>query len=147
MEDQMNVRHYDPATDIGGIVAAWSELWNRTKIGVIRTRRQYDSMIKLMDHLVDEVGDDEHHRLAGLLGIVGTLIQQYEEDKIKLPKASPSDVLRYLMDQHGLRQTDLKAEVGSQGVVSEVLNGKREINARQAKALAVRFNISPAVFL
>jgi len=50
------------------------------------------------------------------------------------------------MEEHGLRQSDL-AEVGSQGVVSEILNGKRELNVRQIRELAKRFHISPAVFI
>jgi len=57
------------------------------------------------------------------------------------------DRLRLLMEQHGLTQTDLRAELGGQPVVSDILNGKREINARQAKALAARFHVSPAAFL
>ena len=32
-------------------------------------------------------------------------------------------------------------------VVSEILNGKRSLNIRQIKALAERFNVSPATFL
>jgi len=55
-------------------------------------------------------------------------------------------MLRYLMDEHGLRQSDL-SEIGSQGVVSDVLHGKRQLNARQIRALAKRFGVSPAVFL
>jgi HTH-type transcriptional regulator / antitoxin HigA len=51
------------------------------------------------------------------------------------------------MEQHGLKQVDLKAELGSQGVVSEILNGKREINARQARALARRFGVMPMAFI
>jgi len=51
------------------------------------------------------------------------------------------------MDEHGLTQADLRSELGGQPVVSEILNGKREINARQAKALAARFHVSPAAFL
>jgi HTH-type transcriptional regulator/antitoxin HigA len=46
-----------------------------------------------------------------------------------------------------LRQTDLAKIFGSQSNVSEVLNGKREINARQARALGKRFGVSPAVFI
>jgi HTH-type transcriptional regulator/antitoxin HigA len=51
------------------------------------------------------------------------------------------------MDLHSLKQTDLAAEIGGQSVVSDILNGKREINARQAKALAARFGVSAGVFL
>jgi HTH-type transcriptional regulator/antitoxin HigA len=50
------------------------------------------------------------------------------------------------MEQHGLRQGDL-TEVGSQGVVSEILTGKRELNLRQVRALAARFSVSPATFI
>jgi HTH-type transcriptional regulator/antitoxin HigA len=50
------------------------------------------------------------------------------------------------MEEHDLRQSDLP-EVGSQGVVSEVLNGKRELNVRQIRELARRFHVSPTVFI
>jgi HTH-type transcriptional regulator/antitoxin HigA len=50
------------------------------------------------------------------------------------------------MEQHGLRQRDLR-EIGSQGVVSEVLAGKRELNVRQIRALSERFGVSPATFV
>jgi HTH-type transcriptional regulator/antitoxin HigA len=51
------------------------------------------------------------------------------------------------MKQHDLRQADLAENFGSQSNVSEVLSGKREINARQARSLAARFGVSPAVFI
>ena len=60
--------------------------------------------------------------------------------------AKPGAVLKFLMREHGLRQSDLP-EIGSQGVVSEVLAGKRDLNARQIKRLAKRFGVSPAVFI
>jgi len=50
------------------------------------------------------------------------------------------------MTQHGLRQGDLP-ELGSQGVVSEILSGKRELNVRQIRALGERFGVSAATFL
>ena len=64
-----------------------------------------------------------------------------------IPDAAPNEVLRFLLDQHGLKQSDLAAEIGGQSVVSDILNGKRAINARQAKALAARFGVSAVAFL
>jgi len=61
--------------------------------------------------------------------------------------AKPADVLGFLMREHGLRRADLAPIFGAQSNVSEVLNGKREINARQARALAERFGVSAAVFI
>ena len=54
--------------------------------------------------------------------------------------------LKYLMEQRGLKQTDL-SEIGSQGVVSEILTGKRELNIRQVRALSKRFGVSAATFV
>jgi len=50
------------------------------------------------------------------------------------------------LQEHELRQSDLP-EIGSQGIVSEVLTGKRELNVRQIMQLAKRFGVSPAVFV
>jgi HTH-type transcriptional regulator/antitoxin HigA len=50
------------------------------------------------------------------------------------------------MEQHNLRQADFAETFGSQSNVSEILNGKREINARQARALARRCGVSPTIF-
>jgi HTH-type transcriptional regulator/antitoxin HigA len=49
------------------------------------------------------------------------------------------------MEQHGLSQGDLP-EIGSQGVVSEILRGKRELNVRQIAALSKRFGLPADVF-
>ncbi|MDA3897027.1 MAG: helix-turn-helix domain-containing protein [Desulfobacteraceae bacterium] len=50
------------------------------------------------------------------------------------------------MEEHGMKQSDLH-EIGSQGVISEILSGKRQINIRQIKILSKRFKVSPAVFI
>jgi HTH-type transcriptional regulator/antitoxin HigA len=97
--------------------------------------------------LLDVVGEDESHPLAGLLDLVGELVAAYEVRERPFPDAAPGEVLRLLMEQNGLTQGDLRKELGGQPVVSAVLKGKRTINARQAKALAARFNVSPAAFI
>jgi HTH-type transcriptional regulator/antitoxin HigA len=50
------------------------------------------------------------------------------------------------MEGHGLMQMDLP-EIGSQGIVSEVLAGRRKLNVRQIHALAERFGVRPGAFL
>lgn len=55
-------------------------------------------------------------------------------------------MLRFLLEQHGLKQGDVR-EVGSQGVVSEVLSGKRALNLRQMRALAQRFSVPIGTFI
>jgi HTH-type transcriptional regulator/antitoxin HigA len=77
---------------------------------------------------------------------LGTLIEAWEAEHHPVPEAAPRKVLAYLMEEQGLKQTALR-ELGSQGVVSEILAGKRDLNVRQVKALARRFKVSPAVFV
>jgi HTH-type transcriptional regulator/antitoxin HigA len=112
----------------------------------IRNEREYDLAVERLNRLLDEVGTDEQHPLYTLLDTLGTLIHAYEEEHHPIPECSGADVLRFLMEEHGLTQSDLP-EIGSQGVVSEILRGKRELNVRQIRALATRFHVSPAVFI
>ena len=111
----------------------------------IRNEREYDRAVKRLNELVDEVGGNERHPLYSLLDTLGTVVRAYEETHHAMPAASGRQMLRYLMEEHGLTQSDL-SEVGSQGVVSEILSGKRDLNARQIGRLAKRFSVSPAVF-
>jgi HTH-type transcriptional regulator / antitoxin HigA len=113
---------------------------------VIRNEREYDGAIARLNDLLDEIGTNERHPLYGFLDTLGTLIDVYEQEHFPIPEASGADVLRYLMQEHSILQSNLP-EIGSQGVVSEVLNGKRELNVRQIRALAKRFHVSPAVFV
>jgi HTH-type transcriptional regulator/antitoxin HigA len=123
--------------------ANWS---NISPLLVIRNEHELDNAISHLNELLDEIGDDEQHPLYSLLDTIGTLIQSYEEEHYPIPEASGTEVLRLLMKEHNLTQSDLP-EVGSQGVVSEILNNKRELNVRQIRLLADRFNVSPAVFV
>ena len=112
----------------------------------LRNEQEYDQAVERLNRLLDEVGTDEQHPLYTLLDTLGTLIHAYEEEHHPIPECSGVDVLRFLMEEHDLAQSDLP-EIGSQGVVSEILRGKRELNVRQIRALAMRFHVSPAVFL
>ena len=110
------------------------------------TEAEYDNLSAFLDQLIDEVGNDESHPLAALMDTVGTLIEAYDKEHFPFSEGDPIDVLRYLMEKHNLAQSDM-SELGSQGVVSEILSGKRNLNVRQIKLLSKRFHISPSTFL
>lgn len=115
-------------------------------LGTLRTKKEFTRAVDMLDAILDEVGEDEKHPMAELADALGVFIEKYEAEHVRIPAATPTTMLKFLMQQHGLRQSDL-SEIGSQGVVSEVLAGKRELNARQIKRLAKRFGVSPAVFV
>ncbi|MBJ7309658.1 type II toxin-antitoxin system HigA family antitoxin [Rugamonas sp. CCM 8940] len=99
-----------------------------------------------MNQLLDAGGADESSPLADLVNTLGSLIADYEDLQNPPRAVAPKVTLRFLMEQHQLTQSDLP-EIGSQGVVSEILRGKRELNLRQIKALAGRFQVPAAVFI
>jgi HTH-type transcriptional regulator/antitoxin HigA len=112
----------------------------------IRTEREYDSAVERLNALVDEIGDNPKDPRYRLIETLSVLIEAYDREHHGLPEASGGDVIRYLMEEHGLTQKDLP-EIGSQGVVSEVLAGHRSLNVRQIRALAARFGVDPGAFI
>jgi HTH-type transcriptional regulator/antitoxin HigA len=74
------------------------------------------------------------------------LVECYEQEHYLVPEAEPADVLRFLLEQNGLSQRDIAAELGSESTVSLVLSGKRQLNRDHIARLSRRFNVSPAVF-
>lgn len=128
------------------LLPAWEQFRSATDIGPIRDEAHYAHMTQILEALLEETGSNEQHPLMGLVDIVGDLIEDYETAHHPTPQATGLEALRFLMQQHGLKQSDLP-EVGSQGVVSEILAGKRELNVRQVKALSEKFGVSTATFV
>ena len=133
--------------DLASVQSAWQGLNELVPLGTINSERDYKRRVQIMDELLARVGANESHRLMPLLDLVTREIETYEAKHHALPEATPAAMLAYLMQEHNLKQTDLAEELGGQSIVSAILNGKRELNTRQVKALAKRFNVSPAVFL
>ena len=92
------------------------------------------------------MGADAGTPASDELEILTDLVHAYEERRHPAPGRNPRRVLLTLMEANNLAQSDLP-EVGSQGVVSEILAGRRELNVRQIRALAKRFRVSPAAFV
>ncbi|MBI5197342.1 MAG: transcriptional regulator [Nitrospirae bacterium] len=135
------------AKSIQEVGTEYRRIRRRIPLGVLRTEAEYKKAVAVLDEILDEVGEDEDHPLADLAEALGLFIHAYEETHLtEIPEVSGSEALKTLMEAHGMGQSDLP-EVGSQGVVSEILSGKRELNVRQIGRLAKRFGVSPAVFI
>ena len=131
-------------TQLEEIAKIWPGIQNI--FSVPHNQKEYNRLVHILDGLIDEVGENESHPLASLMETLGSLIESYEVQNIPEIEGSPSDTLKTLMKEHDLQQSDLP-EIGSQGVISEILSGKRQFNVRQIKLLSKRFNVSPAVFI
>jgi len=132
--------------NLDAIRASWGALQATTGIAPIHDDAGYAQMVALADSLIDSGLAGDGGELSGLFALVSGLIADYDDTRHVLPSASPRDMLRFFMEQHGLTQSDLP-EIGSQGVVSEILSGRRMLNTRQIAALVARFGVSADVFI
>ena len=126
------------------IANVWPQIKNI--FSVPHTETEYDTLVSMLDNLIDEIGENETHPLSSLMESLGNLIETYENKNIPMLSGNPIESLRFLMKEHNLKQSELP-EIGSQGVVSEILKGTRNLNIRQIKKLSSKFNISPLVFI
>lgn len=107
----------------------------------------YEKLSNILSHLLDIVGENESHELIGLVDVISQMISTYDEQhSYQVKDVSGVKALQFLMEQHELNQSDLP-EIGSQGVVSEILNGKRKLNLKQIKSLSKRFRVSAETFI
>lgn len=118
----------------------------RALITPIQNEQQYQEALSLFEALMEVLERGPDPSALELFGLIGENIQRYEHEQHAVPHSAPEDVLRFFMEQHHLTQGDLP-EIGSQGVVSEVLSGKRSLNVRQIQALSERFRVLPTLFL
>ncbi|MFN5966306.1 MAG: type II toxin-antitoxin system HigA family antitoxin, partial [Pseudanabaena sp.] len=82
-----------------------------------------------------------------ILQLLLTLVEKYEDEHYPMNNSSPLDIILHLMESNDLKQADLVNVIGSSGVVSEVVNGKRQISKNQAQALGKFFHVDPKLFL
>lgn len=128
--------------------------FNRNKYGsllaqyqpkLITTESENQSAIALAQEL--EHKDNLSLEEKTLLELLCVLIEQFENENYPIADGSPLDVLKHLMEENHIKQEELVRIIGSRGVVSEVVNGKRSISKNQALALAEFFNVDVSLFL
>jgi HTH-type transcriptional regulator / antitoxin HigA len=113
---------------------------------MIRNEEEYEEAIERLNDLIDEIGSNEQHPLYNLLDTLGTLIEAYEVEHHSIPNCSGSDVLAYLMEEHGLSSSDLP-EIATSETIEAILNKEQGLTFRLIQQLAQRFKVKPQVFL
>jgi HTH-type transcriptional regulator/antitoxin HigA len=123
----------------------YGNLLRRTLPHVIRTDEECERLTSELMRLDErEDASTEEKELAELLTV---LIEDYEERRYPVRKASPQQTLQHLMEARKLTQKDLWKVFGSRGITSEVFHGKRSISKTQAKKLADFFHVSAELFI
>lgn len=110
----------------------------------IRTDEELKSTQSVIDRLLDqeELSRDERD----YLNVLGTLVFEYEQKQEIIPDIDGVELLKNLIQENGLRQKDLVPIFRTESIVSDVLNGKRELTKRHIEELSRFFDVSPAAF-
>jgi HTH-type transcriptional regulator / antitoxin HigA len=97
--------------------------------------------------LVDRLWDSDSPADIARLQAQARLIAAYEESRWPRQPPSIADLLRHLMDQHGLTRADLVPILGTPSRVSEVLRGKKGLSVAMVQRLRARFHIPAEILL
>jgi HTH-type transcriptional regulator / antitoxin HigA len=110
----------------------------------IRAQEDFEATQKVIDELLDknELTPEEEE----YLDVLGTLVEQYENNLDIIPDIYGVDLLKVLLDERELKQKDLVPIFKTESIVSDILNKKRQLTTRHIKELADFFNFSPAAF-
>jgi HTH-type transcriptional regulator / antitoxin HigA len=111
----------------------------------IDSEAEYDRVLAIAERLTFK--QDKTAAEIKLLKLIVVLIEDYETEHYPMDNVTPHELLQHLMESNNTRQADLVGLIGSRGVVSEVVNGKRAISKAQAKALGEFFDVSPGLFI
>ena len=128
------------------ILRAWLPFKQIVGVTSVHTEGDYAQARATIDALLEEIGDNQSHPLADVLDYLADQVKAYEDENFQIPEAEPSEVLRFLMEQHGLKQEDL-GDCAPQSRISDILNNKRSISKEIAKRLAHRFSVRADLFL
>lgn len=122
----------------------YAALLTRNLPRVIKTEQENEKYIGILEEMERRPNlNEDEKEFAELLTV---LIEKFEDAHYELRPSTPLEVIAELMDANDLRQKDLVDVFGTESIVSEVLNGKRELNKDHIKKLSVRFNVSPELF-
>ncbi|MEG3937499.1 transcriptional regulator [Microcoleus sp. S36b_A3] len=125
--------------------ANYSNLLAEVAPRAIETEQEYDRLLAVAEGLTFAKNRTPEEKTLHKLLV--TLIEVYEAQNYPIDKSEPHEILQHIMEASGTRQADLVDIIGSSGVVSEVVNGKRAISKAQAKALGDYFKVSPSLFI
>jgi HTH-type transcriptional regulator / antitoxin HigA len=112
---------------------------------VVKTEEENERLLAEVKKLLKK-GDRITAEEGKLLELLSSLIEAFEDKAYPIPVAPPHAVLQMLMSERGLRQRDLLHLLGSRGVTSDVVNGRRKPSKTQAKALGEFFSVAPELF-
>ena len=80
---------------------------------------------------------------------IATFVEKYEAEHhaIEQTKMKPAELLRSLMEEHGMSESDLGRLLGDRSLGHRILTGQRELSKKHVRTLAEHFSVDPAALL
>jgi HTH-type transcriptional regulator / antitoxin HigA len=80
---------------------------------------------------------------------VATFVEKYEAQHhaIEQAKMTPVELIRSLMEEHDMSESDLGRLLGDRSLGHRILSGERELSKAHIRILAEHFSLNPAVLL
>lgn len=125
----------------------YGRLLARTTPMVVQSEEENERLLAEIDRLMAKGEGHLTPEEDALLELLTRLVESYEIRAYPQEKASPAELVAFLLEQRGLTASALWPVLGSKGRVSEILSGKRGVSREQAKKLAAFFRVSPAAFI
>jgi HTH-type transcriptional regulator/antitoxin HigA len=110
----------------------------------IRTSEDHTAALREIDALW---GAPEGTPEGDKLDILATLVERYESLAYPFPTSTPTEVVRFVMEQNGYSQSDLAAVLGSRSRASEFLGAKRDLTLDQIRRLSRGWHIPADVLI
>jgi HTH-type transcriptional regulator/antitoxin HigA len=115
---------------------------------VIATEEEHERALAIVESLMAKGERKMTAEEDALLDLLTNLIRDYEATAYPpRAKSKPHEMVAFLLEQRGLKPSDLWPVIGSRGRVSEILAGKRSISKEQAKRLAEFFRVRADLFI
>ena len=122
-------------------------LVKRCPLKPLENESEYDQAREVFSELEDKEDVWSRDELA-YFSVLSHLVRDYERLHLSQDLANPSEVLAGFIEDFGLSQADISDLLGvSRGRVSELVRGLRPLTSRHAMLLALRFDVSPSLFL
>jgi HTH-type transcriptional regulator/antitoxin HigA len=132
-------------TQMKALDTAYKRIVTRELPRPIRSNKEYELYLGRIEKLMEKA-----HRSAAesqYLELLAILVERYEEEHYPIRTPEPRVALRELMSANAVSQAEISRLLGSSGVTSEILSGKRELSKNQIRKLSQRFGVSPELFL
>lgn len=115
----------------------------------LRSEHDYDAAATVLDRLAVRPEGSLDSGEQDYLDTLTMLIEAYDREHFEGDAAAhdPLAMLKYLMEQSGMTQSELGRLLGNRALASLILNGKRQLSKSHIRRLADHFKVSPGVFL